>query len=129
HLKAIMALSAQKKTVITFQKIKKAVKSALKKSFFAITKKHKRIQKPELERVDFDIEINENIQNEALEARLRQIIDASPASLDLENDPLYTKGVILLDQDAQVQFGTFWTDGDEEDLWDLCPHLCSFNSN
>ncbi|XP_047738949.1 uncharacterized protein LOC125178671 [Hyalella azteca] len=122
-----MALSTRNKSFITLFKIKKAIKSALKKSLHIFTKTSKKNQ--ELERVNFDIEINENLQNEALEARLRQIIQASPASLDLEHNPSLHNGVLLLNEDTEIQFGTFWTGGEEEDLWDLYPHLCSFNSN
>lgn len=124
-------IATQKKTV--FNKVKKAIKNVLKIAFPVLNQKKsakKNRRQEELERVDFDVEINDNIHNEALEARFIQIIEASPAVLNLPKSPKSSgsRGALYVNSEYQVCFGTFWA-GDEEDTWDRYPELCKFNSN
>lgn len=125
-----MAVTGNKKTssssVFSIHSLKKAIKNLIKKT--RPTKeeeKKKKVEEEEdktsLRRVDFEAEIEDNLANEALEARFIQIIEASPATLDLN---MSLKGTMMVkDQpEMEVQFGTFWTSDDDES-WTLCKDL------
>lgn len=126
-----MAALAHKKTVFTLQKVKKAIKNLLKKAFPVISSKitTKKICAKKTEDIseDSDIEVNDNLHNEALEARLRQMIEASPAYLDLELQTVHAREALQMNNTCYV--ATFWTGEEEGDTWDLYPELCKFNSN
>ena len=127
---AMNIVVAHKKSVSPFKKIGKLIKNVIKKVFRPSTKVStiKVIIEPEAEN-----EVNDNTLNEAIEARLRQMIIASPVSLDPEVQEVLTpntRGSYRLKKSSSpVHFATFWTEEDEEDMWDLYPELCKFNSN
>lgn len=116
-----MAVSGNKKTsVFSISSLKKAIKNLLKK-----THPKKEVKKAEEDktvyRVDFEAEIEDNLANEALEARFIQIIEASPATLDL-NMNLKGSMMVKVAPELDIQFGTFWTT-DDDDSWALCKDL------
>ncbi|XP_066959502.1 uncharacterized protein [Macrobrachium rosenbergii] len=125
-----MAVLGSKKTSSSFfsvHSLKKAIKKLVKKTR-SIKEDNKKVAQEEAQkesvvicRVDFDAEIEDNLANEALEARLLQIIEASPATLDLS---LNLKGTMMVkaEPEFEVQFGTFWTTNDD-DSWSLCKEL------
>lgn len=128
-----MAVVNTKKTVFTLLKVRKAIKNIIKKAFKNVPSK-KSIKNSNIiveaeESENYDTEINDNTHNEALEARLRQMIEASPASLDIEAAPGYTRGALQVNTESRVHLATFWTGEEEGDTWDLYPELCQFNSN
>lgn len=116
-----MAVTGNKKTsVFSIHSLKKAIKNLIKKTRPA--KEEKKAEEDNtLHRVDFEAEIEDNLANEALEARFIQIIEASPATLELN---LSLKGSMMVKPSAEmdVQFGTFWTSDDNES-WSLCKDL------
>ncbi|XP_076054325.1 uncharacterized protein LOC143033011 [Oratosquilla oratoria] len=119
-----MAVTEGKKSIFGMHKLKQAIKNFLKKTR---SNKEKKAEKEEkLYKVDFEAEIEENLANEALEARLRQMIEASPASLELN---LNLKGSVLVSAEAEVQFGTFWTNEDDDDDWMLCRDILLVTSS
>ncbi|XP_064080684.1 uncharacterized protein LOC135197562 [Macrobrachium nipponense] len=127
-----MAVTGSKKTSSSFfsvHSLKKAIKKLVKKTR-SLKEDNKKVPEKEAAqtenvsvicRVDFDAEIEDNLANEALEARLLQIIEASPATLDLS---LNLKGTMMVkaEPEFEVQFGTFWTTNDD-DNWSLCKEL------
>ncbi|XP_063595740.1 uncharacterized protein LOC134772629 [Penaeus indicus] len=116
-----MAVTGNKKTsVFSIHSLKKAIKKLIKKTRPA--KEEKKVAE-EVVRVDFEAEIEDNLANEALEARLLQMIEASPATLDLDLS-LSVKGSLLVKAapDFEIQFGTFWTTEDDKS-WTLCKDL------
>ncbi|KAG7160248.1 hypothetical protein Hamer_G025657 [Homarus americanus] len=112
-----MAVTGNKKTsVFSIHSLKKAVKKLIKKT--RPTKEVKKVEEVKtVYRVDFEAEIEDNLANEALEARFIQIIEASPAVLDLN---MSLKGTLMVKTapELDVQFGTFWTTDDDES-WTL----------
>lgn len=116
-----MAVTGNKKTsVFSIHSLKKAIKKLIKKTRPA--KEEKKVAE-EVVRVDFEAEIEDNLANEALEARLLQMIEASPATLDLDLN-LNVKGSLMVKAapDFEIQFGTFWTTEDDKS-WTLCKDL------
>ncbi|XP_047499752.1 uncharacterized protein LOC125046138 [Penaeus chinensis] len=116
-----MAVIGNKKTsVFSIHSLKKAIKKLIKKTRPA--KEEKKVAE-EVVRVDFEAEIEDNLANEALEARLLQMIEASPATLDLDLN-LSVKGSLMVKAapDFEIQFGTFWTTEDDKS-WTLCKDL------
>ena len=108
-----MAVPTSKK--IIFHKIKKTVKKVLTKIIPKLNSKKKQFQKTvKVEKIDYDSEINDNLHNEALEARLRQIIEASPASILDEDCIVATGGICLYDHDSQTFFSSFWVSDEDE---------------
>lgn len=115
-----MAVTGNKKTCIfSIHSLKKAIKKLIRKTRPA--KEEKKAKEDKVYRVDFEAEIEDNLANEALEARFIQIIEASPAALDLN---LNLKGSLVVGAapEMDIQFGTFWTIEDN-DSWDLCRDL------
>lgn len=114
-----MAVTGNKKTCIFgIHSLKKAIKKLIKKTR---PSKEEKAKEDKVYRVDFEAEIEDNLANEALEARFIQIIEASPAALDLN---LNLKGSLVVGPapEMDIQFGTFWTIEDN-DSWDLCRDL------
>ena len=122
-------IAVQKKSASPIKKLGRVIKNVIKKVFRPSTKV------PKLETIvaEAENEVNDNTLNEAIEARLRQMIIASPVSLDPEVQEVLTpntRGSYRLKKSSSpVHFATFWTEEDEEDMWDLYPELCKFNSN
>lgn len=115
-----MAVTGNKKTCLfSIHSLKKAIKKLIRKTRPA--KEEKKTKEDKVYRVDFEAEIEDNLANEALEARFIQIIEASPAALDLN---LNLKGSLVVGEapEMDIQFGTFWTIEDN-DSWDLCRDL------
>ncbi|XP_042889578.1 uncharacterized protein LOC122264637 [Penaeus japonicus] len=116
-----MAVIGNKKTsLFSIHSLKKAIKKLIKKT--RPSKEEKKVAE-EVVRVDFEAEIEDNLANEALEARLLQMIEASPATLDLDLN-LSVKGSLMVKAapDFEIQFGTFWTTEDDKS-WTLCKDL------
>ncbi|KAK8733671.1 hypothetical protein OTU49_006417 [Cherax quadricarinatus] len=116
-----MAVTGNKKnSVFSIHSLKKAIKKLIKKTL--PTKVEKKVKDDKTEYcVDFEAEIEDNLANEALEARLIQIIEASPAALDLN---LSLKGLLMVKTSPElVQFGTFWTNDDDEESWAMYKDL------
>lgn len=114
-----MAVTGNKKTCIFgIHSLKKAIKKLIRKTR---PSKEEKTKEDKVYRVDFEAEIEDNLANEALEARFIQIIEASPAALDLN---LNLKGSLVVGAapEMDIQFGTFWTIEDN-DSWDLCRDL------
>lgn len=112
--------STKKASVFSIHSLKKAIKNLIKKT--RTSKDKKKVEdKTEVYRVDFEAEIEDNLANEALEARFIQIIEASPAAIDLN---LSLKGsLVVASPPFDVQFGTFWTTDEDETTWTLCKDL------
>lgn len=118
-----MAVTGNKKaSVFSIHSLKKAIKKLIKKTRPSKEEK-KVVENKEIHRVDFEAEIEDNLANEALEARLLQMIEASPATLDLELN-LSVKGSLMVKAapEFEIQFGTFWTTEDDKS-WTLCKDL------
>ncbi|XP_071542910.1 uncharacterized protein [Panulirus ornatus] len=116
-----MAVTGNKKTsLFSISSLKKAIKNLLKKTHPKREEKKAEADKA-VYRVDFEAEIEDNLANEALEARFIQIIEASPAALDL-NMNLKGSMMVKVAPELDVQFGTFWTT-DDDDSWTLCKDL------
>ncbi|XP_045583923.1 uncharacterized protein [Procambarus clarkii] len=117
-----MAVTGSKKSsAFSIHSLKKAIKKFVKKTL--PTKGGKKVKEDKtVQRVDFEAEIEDNLANEALEARLIQIIEASPATLDL-NISLKGSLMVKTSPDFDVQFGTFWTSDDDDASWALCKDL------
>ncbi|CAL4060963.1 unnamed protein product [Meganyctiphanes norvegica] len=109
-------ITTKKASVFSIHSLKKAIKKLFKKTR---PNKEKVIEEETVYKVDFETEVDDNLVNEALEARLIQMIEASPAALNLDLH-LNLKGTLLVTPDAEVEFGTFWTNEDSEMSWDMC---------
>ncbi|KAK4304332.1 hypothetical protein Pmani_023710 [Petrolisthes manimaculis] len=112
--------STKKTSVFSIHSLKKAIKNLIKKT--RTPKDKKKVQdKAAVYKVDFEAEIEDNLANEALEARFIQIIEASPAAIDLN---FSLKGsLVLASPPLDVQFGTFWTTDDDDAAWALCKDM------
>ena len=103
-------IANKKKSFFGLSKIKKAVKNFIKKTKSI---KESKKEKTPVYQVDFEAEIEQNSINEALELRLLQMIEASPASLEMN---INLKGTMFLTTEPlpEIQFGTFWVSDDED---------------
>ena len=108
-----MAVIKSKKSFFGIHKIKKVIKNLIKK-----TRKSKPVKEEPAPQITFEAEIEENLANEAMELRLRQLIAASPVTLD---ESFNLKGAMILTVEPQpeIQFGTFWV-SDDDDSFSLC---------
>jgi len=126
-----MAITNVSKKVLV-SKVKKTIKNVIKKIFPTINNK-KNMKKVVCEEVNHDSEINDNIQNELLEARLlkarlREMIEASPATLLPETSAIVSDSAFHYDEDSNTIFTSFWINEDDQippPNYSKCPRYCS----
>ena len=94
-------------------KITKSVKKVLKKALPYKSKKKNLEGKNKPVEAEEVSEIDENLANEALEARLLHLIEESPASLEIN-----LTGAVLPRPEEAFHMATFWVDDDNS--WNFC---------